>query len=175
MTTLATSTTTSQDALLAVCLFAAFADGEKSDAEREEVRRLADEFGSENLPSISRQILLRKLPLESVVANLAEREDRLLAYEMALGVCEVNGSITPDEQDFLDTLRRLLNLGEAESRTAEASVDALALSPVSSPGLPAATSDPAESDGMILKYAFSMVHSKSSQKPSPPSPSSPCR
>jgi len=154
MTTLATSTTTSQDALLAVCLFAAFADGEKSDAEREEVRRLADEFGSENLPSISRQILLRKLPLESVVANLAEREDRLLAYEMALGVCEVNGSITPDEQDFLDTLRRLLNLGEAESRTAEASVDALALSPVSSPGLPAATSDPAESDGMILKYAI---------------------
>lgn len=154
MTTLATSTTTSQDALLAVCLFAAFADGEKSDAEREEVRRLADEFGSENLPSISRQILLRKLPLESVVANLAEREDRLLAYEMALGVCEVNGSITPDEQDFLDTLRRLLNLGEAESRTAEASVDALALSPVSSPGLPPATSDPAESDGMILKYAI---------------------
>ncbi len=144
----------SQDALLAICLFAAFADGEKSDAERDQVRRLADEFGSENLAVLSRQILMRKLPLESIVANLSAPQDRLLAYEMALGVCEAGGNVTPDEQDFLNTLRRLLNLGETEARTAEASVDALALAPISTPALLPEANTPPDNDGMILKYSI---------------------
>jgi len=144
----------SQDALLAICLFAAFADGEKSDTERDEVRRLADELGSENLSVLSRQILMRKLPLESVVAGLPAPQDRLLAYEMALGVCEAGGSITPDEQEFLNTLRRLLDLGETEARTAEASVDALALAPINAPALPPEANAAPDNGGMILKYAI---------------------
>ncbi len=144
----------SQDALLAICLFAAFADGEKSESERDEVRRLADEFESENLSALSRQILMRKLPLESVVADLPAPQDRLLAYEMALGVCEAGGTVTPDEQEFLNNLRRLLNLGESESRTVEASVDALALAPINAPALPPETNPAPDNGGMILKYAI---------------------
>jgi len=154
MSTLETTATPSQDALLAICLFAAFADGEKSDTERDEVRRLADEFGSENLSALSRRILMRKLPIESVVADLAQPQDRLLAYEMALGVCEAGGTITAEERDFLDNLRRLLNLGESESRNAEASVDALALAPINAPALPPALNQPPDNGGMILKYAI---------------------
>lgn len=142
------------DALLAVCLFAAFADGEKSDSERDEVRRLAEEFGSENLSALSRQILMRKLPLESVVADLRAPQDRLLAYEMALGVCEAGGSVTSDEQEFLNNLRRLLDLGEPESRAAEASVNALALAPIISPALPPTLPEAPDNGGMILKYSI---------------------
>lgn len=142
-----------QDALLAICLFAAFSDGEKSDAERDEVRRLAEEFGSDNLADLSRQILMRKLPLESVVANLPQSQDRMLAYEMALAVCEAGGTVSADEQAFLDHIRRLLQLGESESRTTRESVEALALAPVTTPAMPPTSAAP-DHDGMILKYSI---------------------
>jgi len=143
-----------QDSLLAICLFAAFADGEQSDAEREAVRRIADDLGSENAAALSRQILLRKLPLETVVAALPDRESRLLAYEMALGVCEAGGSVSPDEQEFLNTLRALLGLGEREAQTAESRASAIALQPVETtpPALPSA--EDGHNDGMILNYAI---------------------
>ena len=40
-------TTEEQRALLAVALLAAFADGDKADAEREEVKRIATTLGSQ--------------------------------------------------------------------------------------------------------------------------------
>lgn len=140
-----------QDSLLAICLFAAFADGEKSDEEREAVRKIADEMGSENLSGLSRQILMRKLPLEAVLQGLTGREDRMLAYEMALGVCETGGSVSSEEKEFLATLRGLLGLGESDSKVVEDEVATLALQPIESKDeTPVAT----DHDDMILKYAI---------------------
>ena len=140
-----------QDSLLAVCLYAAFADGDKSEVEREEIRRLAGEIGSENVSSLSRQILMRKLSLESVVAGLRTSQDRLLAYELALGVCEADGLVSADEKEFLASLRGHLGLGDAEAGAVEQSVASVALVPVeaSIPEAPAR-----DNGGMILKYAI---------------------
>lgn len=151
-------TTSVQDSLLAICLFAAFADGEKTETEREAVRKIAEELGSENLAGLSRQILMRKLPLESVVAGLTAREDRLLAYEMALGICEAGGSVSDEEKEFLASLRSLLDLNEADSKTVEDEVASVALQPVVT-ALPAAIEPPAlptspDNGGMILNYAI---------------------
>ncbi len=142
---------TSQDALLAICLFAAFADGEKSDAEREEIRRLAEEVGSQNLATLSRQILMQKLTLESVVSGLTNQQDRLLAYEMALGICEAGGSVSAGEQDFLNSLRAHLGLSAEESRGVENEVASVAMVPVET-GSPQQSAP--ENTGMILKYAI---------------------
>lgn len=145
------SPVSSQDALLAICLFAAFADGEKSGEEREEIRRLAEEIGSQNLAGLSRQILMRKLSLDSVVAGLASQEDRLLAYEMALGICEAGGSVSAEEQDFLSSLREHLGLGAEESRVVENEVSSIVLAPVATTTAP----QPAPENGsMIIKYAI---------------------
>ena len=57
------------ESLLAVCLFASFADGEKSDAEREQIRQMAEELGSEDVAAVSRQILMGKLSLDSIAAG----------------------------------------------------------------------------------------------------------
>jgi uncharacterized protein (DUF697 family)/tellurite resistance protein len=141
----------SQDALLAICLFAAFADGEKSAAEREEIRRLAEEIGSPNLAALSRQILMQKLSLDSVVAGLASQQDRLLAYEMALGICEAGGSVSAEEQEFLSSLRSHLGLGAGESRAMEEEVASVALVPIPETTEPSPTPG---NDGMILKYAI---------------------
>jgi uncharacterized protein (DUF697 family)/tellurite resistance protein len=139
------------DSLLAVCLFASFADGDKSDAEREQIRRMAEELGSPDVAAISRQILMGKLSLESVSAALVSNDHRTLAYEMARAVCEAGGSISNDEQAFLTDLRGRLALGSDELKTIDEQVDSLALAPIDS-----GTAGPAAPDngGMILKYAI---------------------
>ena len=143
---------------MAVCLFAAFADGDKSEEEREAVRKIADEVGSENVAALSRQILMRKLPLEDVVKSLSTREDRLLAYEMALGVCEAGGSVSADEQEFLNSLRSALDLDGAAAKAVEDEVASVALQPVAA-AVPAPLDPPplptsADNSGMILNYAI---------------------
>ncbi len=142
------------ESLLAICLFAAFADGEKSDTEREEVRRLATEFGLTDFSAISRDILMRKVSLESVVAGLTDSHDRLLAYELALGVCEAGGTITEDENQFLGDLRRALDVGERDADRTEASVAELALAEVSAPDAIPTVAASTDNSGMILKYAI---------------------
>lgn len=156
------TTSSVQDSLLAICLFAAFADGEKSDDEREAVRKIAEELGSENVATLSRQILMRKLPLETVAANLTGREDRMLAYEMALGICEAGGSVSPEETEFLNTLRTLLALGDTDSKAVEQEVAEITHQPVATspvlvppplPTSPASLATP-ENDDMILRYSI---------------------
>ncbi len=142
----------STDSLLAICLFSSFADGEKSEAEREEIRRVASELGSGDEASMTRQILMGKLSLPAAVAGLETGPDRLLAYEMALAVCEANGSVSPDEAAFLTDLRGQLGLGGAESQSVEAEVTALALAPVGS--TPPEMDLAPDSGAMILKYAI---------------------
>jgi len=148
----------SQDSLLAICLFAAFADGEKSSDEREEIRRLAEEIGSENVAALSRQILMRRLTLESVIAGLGGQDERLLAYEMALGICEAGGAVSSQEKEFLNSLRAHLGLGSSEAKAIEDEVASVALVPAVLPVGPA-TEDVSgagarDHGGMILKYSI---------------------
>ena len=74
------------DALLAVCLLAAMCDGEKSDTERAEIRRIAEELGSGDPAALSRPILMGRLSLTDLAPRISAPAHRLLAYEMALGV-----------------------------------------------------------------------------------------
>jgi len=142
------SSSTVNDSLLAICLFAAFADGEKSDAEREAIRQIAEDLGSDNIASLSRQILLRKLPFESVVAGLTTNEERLLAYEMALGICEAGGSVSRDEQEFLTHLKTQLNLGDSAD-TVEKQVAAVAMESASTSTLSAPTPPPLPGEALV--------------------------
>lgn len=145
------STAETTEALLAICVFASFADGEKCDAERDQIRRMAEETGSDDVASIARQVLMGKLTLDRACTALASGEQRLLAYEMARGVCEAGGSITAEEQQFLNDLRGRLSLGAAESAMIDTEVDALALAPVDTSAPATAAPD---SSGMILKYSI---------------------
>jgi uncharacterized membrane protein YebE (DUF533 family) len=72
-------------ALLTVCLFAALADGELSESERESLRNLAGDVGGET-ESLMREVLLGKSSLSSVEAFFDDAQERVLAYEMARAV-----------------------------------------------------------------------------------------
>jgi uncharacterized protein (DUF697 family)/tellurite resistance protein len=138
------------EALIAICLFAAFADGAKCDTERAQVEALARELGDEDVQSISRRILMGRMSLDSAAAALQSREDRMLAYEMARAVCECGGSISPDEQAFLTDLAEKLALTAEEARPLDEEVDSVALAPL--PSSEASTTT--DQSGMILRYAI---------------------
>lgn len=121
--------TREQRALLGIALLAAFADGRKADAEREEVRRLADSLGAQaaglHLSALVQDVLLKRLTLAQAAADLGAPEHRQLAYEVAVCVVDADGSKSPAEAAFLTALQRELGLG-AEAQAAQAQADALA-------------------------------------------------
>jgi tellurite resistance protein len=131
-------TITTHDSLLAVCLLAAFSNGEQSDAERREISRYAEEMDADNLAELSRRILMGKLTLEQACGGLGKSQDRMLAYVMARAICESGGSISPEEEEFLTELRQRLGLAESESGTVDQEVDSVALAPLA----PAASAGP---------------------------------
>ena len=164
-----------QKSILTIALLAAFADGNKDDAEREEIRRiaqsLAGDAGMADLPRIYQEVLLRRTSVQAAVQALSDPMHRQLAYEMAVCVCDVDGRQTAAEREFLSSLKAALQLGapqtDAFDREADAIVDvaekAVPLSvPVSAPiAIPVATAAAAPSsaldaelDKSILNYAL---------------------
>jgi tellurite resistance protein/uncharacterized protein (DUF697 family) len=98
-----------QRALLAVALLAAFADGNKSEAEREEVKRIAATLGDQaaglNIQALMQDVLLKRLGVPEALAALKAPEHRQLAYELAVCVCDSDGVQTPAERQFLAGLK----------------------------------------------------------------------
>lgn len=146
-----TENSPNNDSLLAICLFAAFSDGDNSESERAQIARIADELESENLAEISRKILMGKISIESVVGGLESQQNRLLAYEMARGICEAGGSITPPEQEFLSRLRGALALSQDDSQAVDEEVDAVSFAPVTQE---LAQPSGIDNSSMILKYSI---------------------
>ena len=140
------------DALLAVCLLAAMCDGEKSDIERAEIRRIAEELGSGDPAALSRQILLGRLSLTDLAPRISDPAHRLLAYEMALGVSESDGPLSENERAFLEGLRAALNISASGSNEAAKEVDSVMLAHalLQAPTTPAAP----DNGRMILNYAI---------------------
>lgn len=113
-------------ATLTICLLASFADGEKHDREREQIRQVAEGLAGDhqvNLPSLYQDVLLRRVQLADVQAQLSSADSRQLAYEMAVCVCEADGQTSAKEEAFLASLRQAWQLG---GNTASAAVTAAA-------------------------------------------------
>lgn len=142
------------EALLSICLFAAFCDGVQSDSERSEISRLREEMGLGDPGVLSRRILTGRLDLASVVAALANPNERLLAYEMALGVCESDGSLTDGEKNFLRELQGHLGLNGGDTPKETTPLPEYHLVPAA-PATSASAAAPAvDNSGTILKYAI---------------------
>jgi uncharacterized protein (DUF697 family)/tellurite resistance protein len=158
-----------QRAFLAIALFAAFADGDKHDRERDEIRRIAEslagEAGAPDLARIYQDVLLKRFQLEAAAAALTESGERQLAYEFAVGVCEADGSLSVAERHFLDELKTLLKLDASPAERIEGEADAIVeLSAAAAPDVAAAAPGPvvaaqanvseAELDKSILNYSL---------------------
>ena len=153
-----------QRGLLAVALMAAFADGRKADAEREEIKRIAQSLGAQaaglNVTALLQDVLLKRVTLAQAVADLKAPEHRQLAYELALGVCDADGAQSAAEQQFLAALMQQLGADSAVNAQADA-LAAITDAPASVPvdaalQAPAAgmAVDRAAMEGTIKNYAM---------------------
>ena len=105
-------------AILTLCLLASYADGEKHDREREQIRQVAQGLAGDeqvNLPGLYQDVLLRRVQLPEVLGRLATTEARQLAYEMAVCVCEADGHTSAREDAFLAQLRQAWGMGGAQA------------------------------------------------------------
>ncbi len=116
-----------QRSLLAIALFAAFADGAKDERERDHIRAMAESLAGEaEMPDLTRlyqDVLLKRLSLADAVRGLTDAQHRLLAYEMAVGVCDADGATNAAERRFLDELRVALGLEAGQAQGVETEVE----------------------------------------------------
>ena len=133
------TTTEETRAILTLCLLASFADGEKHERERDEIKRVAHNFSDSDaahLSTLYQDVLLQRTTLADVVARLHSTEARQLAYEMAVCVCDADGTLSDAEQRFLTEARTALGLDAGAAADFVQQAQAMATVPVS--GLPVA-------------------------------------
>jgi len=139
-----------QKSLLTIALFAAFSDGTKAQAEREEIRRIAASLGSAaqsaDMAAVYQDVLLKRTSVAAAAQALQDADYRQLAYEMAVCVCEADGQQTVPERQFLATLKEQLRLSESQTQVFDAQAQALAVAlPVAlTAPAPAAASAPSQ-------------------------------
>jgi uncharacterized protein (DUF697 family)/tellurite resistance protein len=167
-----------QQALLAILVHAAMADGEKSQAERDFVRDLAQQLdadtGAKQLAQAVQAALLGRLSVQQAAAQITDPMHRQLAYEWANAVCHADGLCSPAEAAFLQRLKTELQLGNAEPEAAThtqalaqaAYADEAAAPLHAAPAAPALPAVPAQAqpsapavdnaaiDRMVLNYAI---------------------
>lgn len=162
-------TPTETQAIVTVSLLAAFADGDKHERERAEIKRIADGLSQADgihLPTLYQDVLMKRVTLASVVPALASNEARQLAYEMAVCVCDADGAQSAAEQVFLSELGRALQVNAPAAAEFRQQAEAMASAPLAGtagvagaggvPGTPAAAAsiDHAALDAAILNAAI---------------------
>jgi uncharacterized protein (DUF697 family)/tellurite resistance protein len=144
-----------QCAILTVALAAAFADGRKSDQERNEVRRVAESLQLDpaiNMAALVQDVLLERVDLARAAADLGTPALRQVAFELAVGVCDADGLRNDAETRFLAELGRVLGLAQPQMVEPAVAADALATAPLA-PAPDAAPVDRAALDRMIAETA----------------------
>ncbi len=146
--------------ILTISLLASGADGETSDSEREQIRRVAAGLGSSSLDvaGLYQDVLLKRVDLAAATSALGTQEMRQLAYEMAVCTCNADGACSEAERRFLEDLSTRLGLDAARSSEHAAQAASMAAAPLDAddpPDPPASSSlSEAELDKLILDAAI---------------------
>lgn len=162
-------TPTEQQALVTLALFAALADGNNTDAERAEIKRVADSLssaGEMNIAAIYQDVTAGRTRIDTAVQALQGAEARRVGYETAVAVCNADGALSTAERQFLSTLAARLGLDGAQAAGVTATSESLATAPLAtvsaleppplpkSSGTAAPAPNAAEQDKLILNYAI---------------------
>lgn len=167
MNTHSQATETEAEAMLTVCMLAAFADGANSDVERTTIKRVAEtlpNFGTDHT-ALYQKVLLGQISSAQAVQPLTRKELRQLTYEMAVCICEADSVLTAKEKSFLQQLGEILGVDGAAAERIEQEAEAIAfpnLAAMEDPSpISEAAPDPAATggkgaglDSMILNYAI---------------------
>ncbi|MEQ1685184.1 MAG: TerB family tellurite resistance protein [Burkholderiaceae bacterium] len=151
-------------AILSLSLLAAFADGDKHERERAEIKRIAEGLSADESlqgPALYQDVLMKRVSIASVASELPSLESRQLAYEMAVCVCDADGVQSVPEQRFLEEVHAALAIAAPAAAAHSRSAEELAAVPLAAGGTAAATPlpgraapDDAELDRAILNASI---------------------
>lgn len=130
-----TLTQKERDSIATICLMAAFADGKKDESERARLKKIFEDMDSGFSPALYSDVLLGKVQLTDMTLRLTNPLARMLAYEMAVGVCDADGQMGPEERSFLQRLQESLDLDMQLAQDFSADAEDLAAMPLAD-GLP---------------------------------------
>jgi len=154
-------------AIVSLSLLAAFVDGEKHERERAEIKRIAEGLSladGVNLPTLYQDVLMKRVSLASVAGELKSTESKQLAYEMAVCVCDADGTQSDAERMFLADVRSSLGLDASAAQFSQQAEEIAAAVPAPAAGTGAAVApaavaaapspDSAELDKSILNASI---------------------
>lgn len=127
-------TPTETKAIVTLSLLASFVDGDKHERERSEIKRIAEGLAGDDglhLPSVYQDVLMKRVSLDSVAAELDSTESKQLAYEMAVCVCDADGTQSELERRFLDEVRTALGLDASTAAAFSGDAESMASAPLS--------------------------------------------
>jgi uncharacterized protein (DUF697 family)/tellurite resistance protein len=126
-----------RDAMGAICLLAAFADGEPAPAELERLKAITSGPGMGGGAGLSsdvyQRVMMKQVDIGTEAARLGSPEVRRQAFELAVGICDADGVTTDAERAFLMNLARQLQIDDATARATIDNADQLAADPLSRP------------------------------------------
>lgn len=121
------------EALAAIALMAAFADGQQDRAERTRLEEIFNTLGGVSVAALYRRVMLQETTLEAEAAKLRTPELQTLAFETALSVCDADGVTSQAEGRFLGQLQAALSVPAESATAARSGAEQLAAMPVEQP------------------------------------------
>ena len=126
-----------RDAVAAICLLAAFADGEPDDKERNRIRTVMDGLSSDAgnagagvSNQVYQRVIFKQTDAPREAAQLSSPELKKLAYEMAVSVCDADGVSSVAEKAFLESLAGACGVSAADAASYVKQVDLITDAPV---------------------------------------------
>ncbi|MBF5006584.1 YcjF family protein [Diaphorobacter caeni] len=141
--------------ILSICLLAAYADNAKHDRERDQIKQVADALGQHeqvNLPGLYQDVLLRRIQLPAVAAQLTNEPSRQLAYEMAVCVCDADGQTSAKETEFLAQLKTALGMSAPAAPAVETQAQVIADAPLQGGLAPIVIEEPVMPQGQAAPH-----------------------
>jgi len=144
-------------AILCICILAAFADGAQDEGERARIQQIATGFADAQIDAASayQDVLGGRITMSAAAGQLQSAAARSLAYEMAVCVCNADGTLDEPEKKFLSDLRQTLQLDTASTDAHQQTASAMAAPPLTVLPPPAQDANrEAEVDKLILNAAI---------------------
>ena len=104
-----------RNAILAICLLAALADGSRSEAEQEEFGRVVSRLNGEGAAGLGERVQRGEVSAAQAARQLSSPEARRLALELATTVIYADGEANPAERAYLQDLKGHLGLAGEEA------------------------------------------------------------
>jgi tellurite resistance protein len=100
-----------RQALLALAIMAAMADGREDASEQAELQRIAERMslgGDVSASTLYQDVVQKRVTLDQAASALASPEAKMLAHELCVGVCHADGALSDPERTFLYALETRL-------------------------------------------------------------------